>query len=175
MTGTTELYDDIKVFCENKHKCLHSSYDSFCFLMSAFPEFRSLYYFRLSNKKYIKKILSFLAPPQKCLYIFSDEKCGAGCYIEHGFSTIISCRRFGKNFRFNQQVTVGWSKDGCPIIGDNVQIFAGAKVFGSISIGNNVVIGANAVVNKSVPDNVTVVGVPARIVKLNGIKVNIPL
>ena len=53
------------------------------------------------------------------------------------------------------------------MIGDNVYIGVGAKVLGNIRIGNNVKIGANAVVIKDVPDNATVVGVPARVVKIN--------
>jgi serine acetyltransferase len=61
---------------------------------------------------------------------------------------------------------------GCfPVIGSNVAIYAGAKVLGNITIGDNVNIGANAVVVKDVPDNCTVVSVPAYIVKRNGIKV----
>ena len=52
-----------------------------------------------------------------------------------------------------------------PIIGDNVHISHGAVVFGGIVIGNNVKIGANAVVNKPVPDNAIVAGVPAKILR----------
>lgn len=52
-----------------------------------------------------------------------------------------------------------------PVIGDNVYIGAGAKILGSIKIGNNVNIGANSVVVNDIPDNCTVVGAPARIVK----------
>lgn len=46
---------------------------------------------------------------------------------------------------------------------------------GGVKIGNNVIIGANSVVIKDVPNNATVVGVPARIVKLNGERVDIKL
>jgi len=53
-----------------------------------------------------------------------------------------------------------------PVIGNNVKIYAGAVVIGPINVGNNVVIGANAVVTTSVPDNVVVGGVPARILKV---------
>ncbi len=52
-----------------------------------------------------------------------------------------------------------------PIIDDNVHISHGAVVFGGIVIGNNVKIGANAVVNKPVPDNAIVAGVPAKILR----------
>ena len=55
-----------------------------------------------------------------------------------------------------------------PIIGDNCFIGPGVKMFGNIKIGNNVAIGANSVVNKDVEDNVTVVGVPAKIVNRKG-------
>ena len=55
-----------------------------------------------------------------------------------------------------------------PIIGDDVKIFTGATVFGGITIGNHVTIGAGAVVSKNVPDNCTVIGNPAYIVKKDG-------
>jgi serine O-acetyltransferase len=47
-----------------------------------------------------------------------------------------------------------------PIIGNNVYIATGAKLFGKIVIGNNVKIGPNAVVHKSIPDNAVVVSSP---------------
>ena len=52
-----------------------------------------------------------------------------------------------------------------PTIGNNVFIGSGAKILGNINIGDNVKIGANAVILKDVIDNVTVVGVPGKIVK----------
>lgn len=55
---------------------------------------------------------------------------------------------------------------GVPVIGNNVRINKGAIVFGGITIGNNVEIGANAVVNKPVPDNAVVAGVPAKILRI---------
>jgi len=57
-----------------------------------------------------------------------------------------------------------------PVIGDNVHISHGAVIFGGITIGNNVVIGANAVVNKPVPENAIVAGVPAKILRINETK-----
>lgn len=75
--------------------------------------------------------------------------------------------KIGKNFTIRHGVTVYDVNGKTPIIGDNVTVGAGAKIIGGIKIGNNVVIGANAVVNKDVPDNCVVVGVPARIVKNN--------
>jgi len=59
----------------------------------------------------------------------------------------------------------GRGQPGAPVIGDNVLIGAGACLLGPVTIGRNVKIGANAVVTSDVPPNVTVVGVPARIVQ----------
>ncbi len=96
--------------------------------------------------------------------------------LPHGLNGIvISCfSKIGENVTILQQVTIGQQRLGAscaPEIGDNVYIGAGAKVFGSITIGNNVFIGANSVVVNDVPDNCTVVGAPAKIVKMNGVKV----
>ena len=56
-------------------------------------------------------------------------------------------------------------------IGDHVSLLIGSKVIGKVTIGNNVVIAPNSVVIKDVPDNCIVSGVPAKIIKQNGIKV----
>lgn len=79
--------------------------------------------------------------------------------------------KIGKNCRINADVVIGTqlgTRDLTPVIGDNCFIGPGAKIFGKINIGDNVAIGANAVVNKDVPSNVTVAGVPAKIVNQNG-------
>jgi serine O-acetyltransferase len=107
------------------------------------------------------------------LYL-STKNIGPGFMIWHGFSTIIYADSIGKNCTIRQQITVGNEGNrggGIPIIGDNVEIGAGAIIIGNIKIGNNVMIGANAVVTKNVPDNCTVIGIPAYIIKRNGIKV----
>lgn len=69
-------------------------------------------------------------------------------------------------------VTIGAEKEQSPILGNNIFIGAGAKIIGGVRIGDNVKIGANAVVVKDVPDNATVVGVPARIIKIGEKKVD---
>lgn len=50
-------------------------------------------------------------------------------------------------------------------MGNDVYISAGARMIGKITIGNNVIIGTNAVVNKDVPDNCIVAGVPAKVIR----------
>lgn len=75
----------------------------------------------------------------------------------------------GENCMIGQGVTIG-GKSGwyeVPVIGNNVEISAGARIIGPVRIGNNVIIGANTVVAKDVPDNCIVAGVPARIIREN--------
>ena len=72
----------------------------------------------------------------------------------------------GKRCRVNQQVTIGHVGLDAPVIGDDVRITAGAIVVGKIHIGNGATIGAGAVVVKDVPENATVVGTAARVVKI---------
>jgi serine O-acetyltransferase len=73
----------------------------------------------------------------------------------------------GDNCILYQQVTLGKEKGAFPVIGNNVKIYAGAKVIGNVKVGDNAVIGANAVVTHDVPPNAVVGGVPARILKQN--------
>lgn len=89
-------------------------------------------------------------------------------YLCHnGFGIVINPESIiGKGTTIQHSVTIG-EIDGshkCPVIGNNCFIGARAMVLGNVKIGNNVKIGAGAVVLKDVPDNCTVVGIPARIV-----------
>lgn len=90
---------------------------------------------------------------------------GNNFVIDHFGGIVISgFASFGDNCRIRNGVVVGLARvdEPCaPIIGNNVDIGAGAKILGNIKIGNNVVIGANAVVIRDVPDNMIAVGVPA--------------
>lgn len=88
----------------------------------------------------------------------------AGLCITHWGTIVVSSHaKVGKNCRIHPSSCIGNHDGGAPVIGDNVYIGPGAKIFNGITIGNNVAIGANAVVNKSIPDNVTVGGIPAKI------------
>jgi serine O-acetyltransferase len=90
---------------------------------------------------------------------------GRNFIIDHFGGIIISGdAKFGDNCRIRNGVTVGLSRvdeKRCPIVGNNVDIGAGAKLLGSIRVGDNVLIGANAVVLCDVPNNSVAVGVPA--------------
>ena len=128
--------------------------------------FRNLFYYRLGE--YVSVFIKWLLPPDPTLHIWCPS-IGPGAHFEHNYATYLNAERIGSNFYCLQLVTLG--NDGKmqrPIIGDDVKIFTGATVFGGITIGNHVTIGAGAVVSKNVPDNCTVVGNPAYIVKKDG-------
>lgn len=91
---------------------------------------------------------------------------GYGLSIAHYGTIIINDKvKIGNNCRIHCCVNIGGTGNDVPKLGDNCYIGPGAKLFGSINIGNNVSIGANSVVNKSFGDNVTIVGVPAKVIK----------
>lgn len=122
----------------------------------------------------VRKLLSFI---YKVLFKFTqiitgielpcEVRIGRNFVIDHFGGIIISgYAQFGDNCRIRNGVVVGLRRveEKCaPIIGDDVDIGAGAKVLGPIHIGNNVVIGANAVVLCDVPDDSIAAGVPAQI------------
>ena len=96
---------------------------------------------------------------------------GPGLVIFHSNGiTINSEVRAGKNLTLQHEVTLGHN-EGSPVLGDNVFVGAGAKVIGPVRIGNDVRIGANAVVTRDLPDGATAVGVPARVVRIDGKRV----
>ncbi|AFY42826.1 serine O-acetyltransferase [Nostoc sp. PCC 7107] len=144
-------------------------------LLDKTQEFRNLYYYRLFKGNLTGRIsmylLKILYPECPSLFLDSSSCIGAGLFIQHGFSTIIMAD-IGEHCWVNQQVTIGYKdKSGRPKIGNNVRITAGAKVLGNIQVGDNVTIGANAVVVKDVPNDCVVVGIPAAIIRRNGVKV----
>lgn len=93
------------------------------------------------------------------------SQIGGGLLMPHPNGIVIHPDAIiGPNCLLFQQVTIGQSKSGVPIIGGHVDIGAGAKVLGAIAIGDHAVIGANAVVLCDVPSGATAVGVPAVVV-----------
>lgn len=91
---------------------------------------------------------------------------GPGFVLIHSQGVVINGNvRGGRHVYIEHQVTIGAEKNETPALGDNVFIGAGAKIVGGVTIGSRVRVGANAVVVKDVPDNVTVGGIPARILR----------
>ena len=147
---------------------------SFIQLMTNYPEFRTLFYYRAG---WTSRVLHPLCRPMPLLSLSKvDEGIGPGFLIMHGRASGVAARKIGKNCCIFQHVSIGYLNESAkPVLGDNVTVFAGAKILGNVTIGDNCSVGANAVVIKNVPDNCTVVGVPAYIVRRNGVKVNEPL
>ena len=100
---------------------------------------------------------------------------GYGFRLPHivGGGIIINCNSMGCYCGANVGVVVGnnhaWNDR--PIIGDHVGLTTGCKVIGGVHIGNHVTVAPNSVVIKDVPDNCVVSGVPAKIIKQDGKKV----
>ena len=96
-----------------------------------------------------------------------EAEVGRNFVIDHFGGIIVSgYAKFGDNCRIRNGVTIGLRRveeKSAPVIGNNVDIGAGAKLLGPIKIGDNVIIGANAVVLCDVPDDSIAVGVPATI------------
>lgn len=86
--------------------------------------------------------------------------------LPHGIKGIVIAGgvQIGNNVTISHQVTIGRSNNLVPVIGDNVYIAPGAKIFGGIRVGNNVRIGANCIVFQDIPDNATVVLEKPRII-----------
>lgn len=92
---------------------------------------------------------------------------GPGFVLIHSTGVVINGRvRGGKNVLIEHQVTIGAEGRESPLIGDDVFIGAGAKIIGPVVIGTGARIGANAVVVHDVPDYATVIGIPAKVVRL---------
>ena len=101
---------------------------------------------------------------------------GKGVFIDHGTGVVIGeTAEVGDNCTIYQNATLGGTGKDVgkrhPTIGKNVMVGAGAKILGPFTVGDNSKIAANAVVLSEVPPNTTCVGVPAKPVKINGLRV----
>ncbi|MDD5027811.1 MAG: serine O-acetyltransferase, partial [Candidatus Omnitrophica bacterium] len=129
---------------------------------------------------FLARFISQLARWATGIEIHPGARIGKGLFIDHGMGVVVGeTAIIGDNVLLYQGVTLGGTglEQGKrhPTIGNNVVIGAGAKILGNITIGDNSYIGANAVVIKDVPANSTVVGVPGRITKQEGKKIDISL
>lgn len=100
-------------------------------------------------------------------------KIGDGLCIKHfGGIVVNEDAIIGSNCNISQGVTIGKAnrgpRKGCAVIGDNVYIGPGAKIVGAVTIGNHAAIGANCVVTKDIPEFAVVVGVPGKIISMDG-------
>ena len=128
--------------------------------------------------KLLARLLSQVARFLTGIEIHPGATIGKRLFIDHGMGVVIGeTTIIGDDCVLYQGVTLGGVGTGehkvkrHPTLLNNVMVSAGAKVIGDVTVGNNSIVGAQTVVLKDVPDNCTVVGVPAFIVKQNGIKV----
>ena len=110
--------------------------------------------------------------------IHPGAKIGKNLFIDHGMGIVIGeTSEIGDNVTIYHAVTLGGSSPSIdserqrhekrhPTIGNDVVIGSGAQVIGPVNVGNGARIAANAVVVKDVPENATMVGIPAKAVKL---------
>ena len=136
---------------------------------------RRAHWFFNHNMKFIARYLSQRNRHKSGIEIHPAAQLGKGVFIDHGMGVVIGeTTVVGDNCTIYQNVTLGGTGKDVgkrhPTLGNNVLVGSGAKVLGPFTVGDNARIAAGAVVLREVPANATAVGVPARIVKLNGIR-----
>lgn len=125
----------------------------------------------------VARILSQISRFFTGIEIHPGAKIGHRLFIDHGMGVVIgeTCE-IGDDVVLYQGVTLGGTgkEKGKrhPTIGHHVVVSSGAKVLGSFKVGDHSIIGANSVVLHEVPPNCTVVGIPGKVVKRDGIRVN---
>ena len=138
--------------------------------------------YRVSHFLHEKKLylparaVSQLARFTTGIEIHPGAKIGKGLVIDHGMGVVIGeTAEIGDNCTLYQGVTLGGTGKDVgkrhPTRGDNVLVGAGAKVLGPFKIGDGSKIAANAVVLDEIPENATAVGIPAKVVRREGERV----
>ena len=148
--------------------------------LHAVINYRIAHFFYKIKFYFLARLLSEIGRHFTGIEIHPAALIGKGLFIDHGMGVVIGeTAIIGDNVTLYQGVTLGGTgkEKGKrhPTIGNNVVIGTGAKVLGNITVGDNSYVGANAVVIKDVPPNSTVVGVPGRITKQDGKKIDLSL
>lgn len=149
-----------------------------------YPGFHALVLHRVAHGLWrrrlylLARILAHFSRFLTGIEIHPAARIGPGCFIDHGMGVVIGeTAEVGDNVTLYQGAVLGGrgTEKGKrhPTIKDNVVIAAGAKILGSFTVGENSKIGAGAVVLNDVPPNCTVVGVPGRIVREQGRRVDV--
>ncbi len=153
-------------------------------IILTYPGVKAVFFHQISNFFYkagfdlIARIISQALRFFTGIEIHPGAKIGKNLFIDHGMGVVIGeTSEIGDNVTIYHNVTLGGSSPSIdserqrhekrhPTIGNDVVIGSGAQIIGPIKIGNNARIAANAVVVKDVPENATMVGIPAKAVKL---------
>lgn len=137
----------------------------------------AIFFYRISRWCYLYHIPFIPQLTTLTIFLIYNSKIpytadiGKGVKLGYGGIGVVihSKCMIGRNVVIGQHVTIGGGDSkypGVPNIGDNVKISHRAIVFGGITIGANVTIGSNALVNKSVPENAIVAGIPAKVLRI---------
>ena len=154
-------------------------------IILTYPGVKAVFFHLISNFFYkagfdlIARIISQTVRFFTGIEIHPGAKIGKNLFIDHGMGVVIGeTSEIGDNVTIYHAVTLGGSSPSIdserqrhekrhPTIGNDVVIGSGAQIIGPIKVGNNSRIAANAVVVKDVPENATMVGIPAKAVKLD--------
>jgi serine O-acetyltransferase len=139
--------------------------------------------YRVSHKLYLGKhyfsarFVSQLTRFLTGIEIHPGATIGKGLFIDHGMGVVIGeTAEIGDNCTIYQGVTLGGTGKDVgkrhPTLGDGVMVGSGAKVLGPVNIGSNSKVAAGAVVLDDIPEQSTAVGIPARVVRRKGVKLD---
>ena len=139
--------------------------------------YRIAHWLYTHKMKFLGRWVSQFAKRRTGVEIHPAATIGRRLVIDHGTGIVIGATaEIGDDCLLYQNVTLGGTGahkgKRHPTLGNNVMVGSGAKVLGPFKVGNNVRIAANSVVLREVPDNATVVGVPGRVVKISGEKLD---
>ena len=139
--------------------------------------YRFAHFLYLHNYKLCARSVSQFSRFLTGIEIHPAAKIGNGVFIDHGAGVVIGeTAEIGNDCTIYQGVTLGGTgKDKGkrhPTLKNGVMVAAGAKILGPFTVGKHAKIGAGSVVLKEVPDNATVVGVPGRVVRIKGERVD---
>lgn len=145
--------------------------------------FHAVFWYRLSHWLFVHRcfflarLVSQVTKFFTGIEIHPGAQIGKGLMIDHGTGVVIGeTTIIGDDCTLYQGVTLGGTGKDVgkrhPTLGNNVMVGSGAKVLGPFKVGDNSKIASNAVVLTEIPPNCTAVGVPARVVKRNGERVN---
>ena len=145
--------------------------------LQAVSMYRESHELWLQGRKMEAREINFRAHQLTGCDIHPGATIGKGLFIDHGMGVVIGeTTEIGDNCTLYQNVTLGGTgkEQGKrhPTLGNNVMVGSGAKVLGPFKVGDNARVAAGAVVLDEVPANATAVGVPARVVRINGVKPN---
>jgi len=135
--------------------------------------YRMSHWLSIHHIPFLPRVISQIARILTGIEIHPSAIIGKGFFIDHGMGVVVGeTAEIGEYVTLFQGVTLGGTGKERgkrhPTLGNHVVVGAGAKILGGIRIGDNVKVGANSVVLKSVPANSTVIGVPARVIKMEG-------